>query len=106
MLFIIKRHERGSYFLYVSEKVRTSKRELEIDDPKPPKKRKVSSHSKEGETAEEFVSTVDAVKEHYHQIFISAEILHRKLLRQWKYCFYKRCMKKISVMLFSNIFAF
>ena len=53
-----------------------SKWKLEIDDPKPPKKRKVSSHSEEEETPVEFVSTVDTVQEHYHQISISAEILH------------------------------
>ena len=40
---------------------------------KKPKKRKVLSHYEEGEAPVEFVSTVE---EHYHQIFISAEILH------------------------------
>ena len=55
------------------EKCWASKRKLEIDDPKPPKKRKVLSHYEKGEAPVEFVSTVE---EHYHQIFISAEILH------------------------------
>ena len=45
------------------EKVRASKQKLEIDDPKPPKKRKVSSHYEEGEAPVEFVSKVE---EHYH----------------------------------------
>ena len=37
-------------------------------------KKIVSSHYEEGEAPVEFVSTVE---EHYHQVFISAEILHR-----------------------------
>ena len=61
-------------FRTFSEKFRASKRKLEIDDSKPPKKKKVSSHYyEEGEALVEFVSTVE---ERYHQIFISAEILH------------------------------
>ena len=67
--------EEANFFMFF-EKFRASKRKLEIDDPKPPKKRKVSSHSEEEETPVEFVSTVDTVQEHYHQISISAEILH------------------------------
>ena len=55
------------------KKVRASKQKLEINDQKPPKKRNVSSHYEEGEAPAEFVSIVE---EHYHQIFISAEILH------------------------------
>ena len=55
------------------EKFRTSKRKLEIDDPKPPKKIKVLSYYETEEAPAEFVSTVE---EHYHQIFISAEISH------------------------------
>ena len=51
-----------------------SKRKLEIDDPKLPKKRKVSSHYQGGEATVEFVSTIE---ERYCQFFISAEILHR-----------------------------
>ena len=43
--------------------------------PKPPKKRKVLSHYEKGEAPVEFVP---AVEEYYRQIFISAEILHRK----------------------------
>ena len=55
-----------------SEKVRASKRKLEIDDLKLLKNRKVSSrYEKEGAPVE-FVSTAE---EHYRQIFISAEIL-------------------------------
>ena len=48
------------------EKVRASKQKLETDDTKLPKKRKVSSHYKEGEAPVEFVSTVEG---HYLQIF-------------------------------------
>ena len=56
------------------EKVRASKRKLQIDDPKPPKReKKVSSHYEGGEAPAEFVSTVE---EHYHHVFISAELLH------------------------------
>ena len=55
------------------EKVRASKRKLEIDGLKPPKQRKVSSHCEEGEAPAELVSTVE---EHHHQAFISAEILY------------------------------
>ena len=54
------------------EKVRASKQKQETNDTKLPKKRKVSSHYKEGEAPVEFVSTVG---DHYLQIFISAEIL-------------------------------
>ena len=64
--------EEASFCMFF-EKFRASKRKLEIDDPKPPKKRKVLSHYEKGEAPVEFVSTVE---EHYHQIFISAEILH------------------------------
>ena len=52
------------------EKVRASKRKLEIDNSKLPKK---MSHYEEGETPVKFVSTVE---EYYRQIFISAKILH------------------------------
>ena len=58
------------------------------------KKREVLSHYEEGEVLVEFVSTVE---DHYHQIFISAEILH-----------WNSCLKKISSwtlaisLLFSN----
>ena len=55
------------------EKFRASKQKLEIDDPKPPTKRKVLSHYENRQVPVEFVSTVE---EHYHEIFISAEILH------------------------------
>ena len=44
-----------------------------MDDQKPPKKGKFLSHYEKGEAPVEFVSTVE---EHYHQIFISVEILH------------------------------
>ena len=37
------------------EKFRASKRKLEIDDPKPPKKRNVLSHNEKGEAPVEFV---------------------------------------------------
>ena len=64
--------EEANFFMFF-EKFRASKRKLEIDDPKPPKKRNVLSHYEKGETTEEFASTAE---EHYHQIFIPAEILH------------------------------
>ena len=64
--------EKASFRMFFEE-FRASKRKLEIDDPKATKKIKVSSHYEEGEAPVEFVSTVE---EHYHQIFISAEILH------------------------------
>ena len=51
------------------EKVRASKRKLEINDLKLPKERKSSSHYEEGEAPVEFVSTVE---EHYRQIFYQA----------------------------------
>ena len=50
-------------------KVRASKRKLEINDPKLPKKIKVSSHYEEGEVLVEFASTAE---EHYRQIFYQA----------------------------------
>ena len=56
----------GASFRMLFEKVRASKQKLEINDPKLPKKRKVSSHYVEGEAPVEFVSTVE---EHYGQIF-------------------------------------
>ena len=64
--------EEANFFMFF-EKFRASKRKLEIDDPKPPKKRNVLSHYEKGEATEEFASTAE---EHYHQIFIPAEILH------------------------------
>ena len=64
--------EEASFRMFF-EKFRASKRKLEIDDPKPPKKIKVLSYYEKEEAPVEFVSTVE---EHYHQIFISAEILH------------------------------
>ena len=57
--------EEGSFRMFF-EKVRAPKRKLEINDPKLPKKRKVSSHYEEGEAPAQFVSTVE---EHYRQIF-------------------------------------
>ena len=57
MFFNIASYERGSYFSYVFEK----------DDPKLPKKRKVSRHYEEEEAPVEFVSKV---AECYHQFFI------------------------------------
>ena len=55
------------------KKVRASKQKQEMDDQKPPKKGKFLSHYEKGEAPVEFVSTVE---EHYHQIFISVEIIH------------------------------
>ena len=64
--------EEASFRMFL-DKFRAPKRKLEIDDPKPPKKRKVLSHYGKGEASVEFVSTV---AEDYRQVFISAEILH------------------------------
>ena len=55
------------------EKFRASKWKLEIDDPKPSKKRKVLSHYEKGEAPVEFAPTAE---EHYRQMFISTQILH------------------------------
>ena len=52
------------------------KTKLEIDDLKPPKMRNVLIHYEKREAPVEFASTVE---EHYHQIFIPAEILHETL---------------------------
>ena len=64
--------EEASFRMFY-KKVGASKRKLEIDDSKPPKKRKVLSYCQEGEALIEFVSTVE---EHHHQVFILPEILH------------------------------
>ena len=71
------------------ERFRASKWKLEIDDPKPPKKRKVLRHYAEGEAPVEFVSTVE---EHYtrflsqHKDYIGTlqgmEILLLKVLHE------------------------
>ena len=60
-------------FCMFFEKCRASKQKLEIDDPKPPKKRKVLSDYEKGEAPLELIPTV---VEHYRQIFVLAEILH------------------------------
>ena len=60
-------------FLIFFEKFRAPKRQLEIDDPKPPKKGRGLSDSEEAGAPVEFVSTVE---DHYRQMFISAELLH------------------------------
>ena len=41
------------------QKLTVLARKLEINDPKLPRKRKVSSHYREGEVPEEFVFTVE-----------------------------------------------
>ena len=64
--------EEASFRMFF-QTFRASKRKLEIDYSKPPKKRKVLSHYEEGEAPVQFVFTVG---ERYHQIFISVEILH------------------------------
>ena len=56
-------------FCMIFEKIRASKLKLEIDDPRPPR----PSSLWVGEAPVEFASTVE---EHYHQVFISSEILH------------------------------
>ena len=70
MFFVMREEARFRMFF---EKFKASKRKLEIDDPKPSKKREVLSHYGKGEPPVEFVSTVE--EQHYRQIFISAEIL-------------------------------
>ena len=50
--------EEASFRMFV-ENVRASKQKLEIDHPKPPKNRKVSSYCEEGEAPVEFVSAVE-----------------------------------------------
>ena len=60
--------EEASFRMFF-EKVRASKRKLEINDPKLSKKRKSLSHYEEGEAPVEFASTVE---EHYRQIFYQA----------------------------------
>ena len=67
-LSLQRMREEPSFRIFF-ERFRASKWKLEIDDPKPPKKRKVLRHYAEGEAPVEFVSTVE---EHYHHIFISA----------------------------------
>ena len=55
------------------KKVTALNQKLEIDVQKSPLKGKVLSHYEEGEAPVEVKSIVE---QHYHQIFISAEILH------------------------------
>ena len=69
--------EEASFRMFF-EKFRAWKRKLEINDPKPPKKRKVLSHYEKGKAPVEWVSTVE---EHYHQIFILAEKYYIKTLQ-------------------------
>ena len=64
--------EKASFRIFF-EKFRAPKRKLEIDDPKPPKKRRGLSDFEEAGAPVEFVSTVE---DHYRQMFISAELLH------------------------------
>ena len=64
--------EEASFRMFF-EQFRASKQEVEMDDPKNPEKGNFLSYYEEGEAPVEFSSTVD---EHYHQILISAEILH------------------------------
>ena len=73
MFFLLLGMREEASFRMFFEKFRASKRKLETDDPKPPKKRTVSSDYEKGKAPVEFVSTVE---EHYHQIFILAQILH------------------------------
>ena len=71
------------------EKFRVSKRKLEIDDPKPPKKGKVLSHYEKGDAPVEFASTVDSATTKFlsqHKYYIrtlqAMEILLLKALRK------------------------
>ena len=64
--------EEASFRMFF-EKVKESKRKLEIDDPELPQKK----------TFREFVSTVE---EHSHQNFYLSRYVTLKLFRQWKYC--------------------
>ena len=63
--------EEASFRMFF-EKVKASKRKLEIDNLELPSERKVSSHCEEGETSVEFASTVE---EHYRQNIFLAEVL-------------------------------
>ena len=64
--------EEASFRMFF-EAVRASKQKLEFDDLKRLKKIKVLSRYEEREAPVEFVPTVE---ENYHQVFISARILH------------------------------
>ena len=55
LFFNITRYGRGSQFPYVFEK----------DDPKLPRKRKVSNHFEEKEASVEFVSNVEEYYDHF-----------------------------------------
>ena len=59
--------EEASFHMFF-QKVRSSARKLEIDDPRLPRKRKVSSHYEEGEAPVEFVSTVEEHKFYIKQL--------------------------------------
>ena len=94
--------EEASFRIFCFEKVRASKWKLEVDDPKPPKERKILSHYEEGEDPVELVSTVE---EHYHQIFISAEILHWNSLGNGNTAFESVVWRRFG-MNFSDSFAY
>ena len=63
--------EKASFRMFF-EKVKESKRKLEIDDLELPSESKFSSHHEDGEAPVEFISTVE---EQYRQNFYSAEAL-------------------------------
>ena len=60
--------EKAGFHIFF-EKSGASARKIELDDPKLPRKRNVSSHYEEGESLVEFGSTA---AEHYRQIFYQA----------------------------------
>ena len=63
--------EKASFHMFF-EKVKASKRKLEIDDLELPSESKLSSHYEDGKAPVEFISTVE---EQYRQNFYSAEAL-------------------------------
>ena len=63
--------EEASFRMFF-EKVKVSKRKLEIDNLELPSERKISNHFEEGEAPVEFTSTVE---EHYRQNTFSAKVL-------------------------------
>ena len=63
--------EEASFRMFF-EKVKASKRKLEMDDLELHSERKISSHYEKGEDPVEFASTVE---EHYRQNIFPVEVL-------------------------------
>ena len=68
-----KAWERKLVFVWFLKNLERQNENKKLMTQKHLKKRNILSHYEKGEAPVEFVSTVE---EHYHQIFISAEILH------------------------------